>query len=340
MATKITPNNTQRMSAAAAASYMPAYQQRYAAFIEAYKGACAHARIKESISNYELVGLCQQLDAFANYHSFCESSNKLGSLGAIPQIALDVITASQASSILPLLASTQPMQEESGIVYYRNLHAMTAGGGINKNDKLVSPIGLDKVGDGTWGSQRKKVVLAQTAAGTQTYNGNLGTNTPIRPYRVELAVHFPTANTTMFGRDDGQGNIIGFGLDGHVDYETGVWTIDFKTAPTEVANIECIYDIDVDAAKEIDTLQAVLESKPIKAEIWALKSDIGSFTSYAFNNRFGASALAEVANDLTDEITRIMNARAVYEIYNNLRPDVVEWSRTAPAGVSYAEHRN
>lgn len=317
--------------------FLKIYEARYGDYLDVYTGCSAKKRINESVNMYELVALGQQLDQFQRYRKFCETSNKLGNLGAIPQIALDVITAAQAASILPLLASTQPMTEESGIVYYRNVHTMQAGGGYKKGDYLFGPLGLDNPGDGTLGSNRKLITAAQTAAGTQDYQGNIP-DLPLRPYRVEINIVLTTG--TLFGRDNGEGKILGFGLDGEIDYETGAWSIHFNKDPNEVADIKMMYDVDVDAMRTLDTIQATLQTKPIKASIWALKSDIGAFANYAFNTRFGANANQEVAQDLTDEITRVMNAAAVMEIVRNMPlTNVVEWDVNAPAGVSYAEHK-
>lgn len=337
MSKTIPQTNSKVISEATIAQRMPVYEQVYNKQLQAYVDHCARTRINESVSNYELMALCMQLDSFGEYRKFCEGANKLGNLGAIPQIALDVITASQAASILPLLASTQPLSEESGIVYYRNIHAMQNAGGYRRNQIISGPLMRDVPGDGTLGSQRKHVVLTQTAAGTQQYTGNVGTHVPLRPYRFELAIQLSSG--ILHGKDNGQGQIVGFGFDGTIDYETGVWAIEFKRDPGETADLEAMYDIDTDATNDIDSIQAALQSKPIKAQIWALKSDIGAFSSFAFNKRFGASANQEVANDLTDEITRIMNTAAVLEIARNMLPSFVEWDVRAPAGVSYAEHK-
>jgi len=88
------------------------YADKYQEQIDVYESFSVKSKIRESLSPYEVVALGQQLDQFTNYRQFCESQGNLGSLGAIPQIALDVITASVGSSILPLIASIQPMSEE------------------------------------------------------------------------------------------------------------------------------------------------------------------------------------------------------------------------------------
>jgi len=310
------------------------YVDKYQEQIDVYESMSIKAKVKESLSPYEVVALGQQLDQFSNYATFCESQGNLASLGAIPQVALDVITASVGASILPLLASIQPMAEEHGIVYYKAMKAMQTSGGYNSGDTIDSPLQRDNPGDGTLGGNRKLVTLATTVAGTKTYSGNFA-SVPLRPYRIDI-----NAAAAGFGKDDGQGNILGFGFSGTVNYTTGAYSITFAADPGTGVAVQAIYDVDVDAAASLDKVQAGLQTKDIRAQIWALASDVGAFTNFAFSQRFGRSATDEVAADLTNEITRTLNTAAVKAIYGNLPAGSnTTWNRTPDAGISYAEHK-
>lgn len=92
------------------------YAKKYRGYFDAYESMGIHRKINESVNPWEMAALGQQLDQFRNYKTFCENNANLAALGVIPQIALDVITASVGTSIMPLLASVQPMKEEHGIV--------------------------------------------------------------------------------------------------------------------------------------------------------------------------------------------------------------------------------
>ncbi|BCG50090.1 hypothetical protein [Ralstonia phage RP13] len=314
------------------------YVEKYQDQIDTYESHSIKTRVNESLSPYEIVAVGQQLDQFQNYVQFCESQGNLGSLGAIPQIALDVITASVGASILPLLASIQPMAEEHGIVYYKAMKAMQIDGGYNTGDIISSPLQRDNPGDGTLGGNRKQSTIATTAASTLTYTGTFP-SVPLRPYRI--TVNVPGIG---FGQDDGAGNLLGFGFSGTVNYTTGAFSITFPTQPATGVAISAIYDIDVDSAAAIDKVQATLQTKDIKAQIWALASDVGAFANFAFSQRFGRSASDEVAADLTNELTRVLNTNAIKAILGNLPADsgasaYTHWARTPASGISYAEHK-
>lgn len=310
------------------------YADKYQEQVDVYESFSIKSKIGESLSPYEVVALGQQLDQFSNYQKFCESQGNLGSLGNIPQVALDVITASVGSSILPLLASIQPMAEEHGIVYYRQMKAMQTSGGYNTGDVISSPLSRDNPGTGLLGGQRRKATLATTVAADLTYSGNI-TPAPIRPFRLDINVA-----GVGYGKDDGAGKILGFGFSGDINYDTGAFNIVFTADPGNGKLVEAIYDVDTDSVTSLDKVQGNLLTKDIRAQVWALASDVGAFANFAFSQRFGRSAIDEVATDLTNELTRVLNTNAIVTLLANLPAGATDtWFKTPDAGVSYAEHK-
>lgn len=309
------------------------YAEKYAEQVGVYESMSMKTRIGEALSPYEVVALGQQLDQFSNYTRFLESQGNLGSLGAIPQIALDVITASVGASVLPLLSSIQPMSEEHGIVYYRQIKAAQASGGYNAGDVITDPLTRDNLGDGTLGSTVRKTVLFTTTTDT-AYTGNIAP-APIRPYRLDINI--PGVGS---GKDDGNGTILGFGFYGTINYATGAFTIELAAAPTAGIVAEAIYSVDLDSASSVEKIQAGLLTKDIRAEVWALGADVGAFANFAFSNRFGRSAVDEVAQDLTNELTRVMNTVAIQRLIAAAPAgSVTTWKRQPFEGSSYAEHK-
>lgn len=324
---KITSLNESNASALAEQAYA-----KHGALIDAYIKGSARTAIGESISNHEIAALGQQFQQFENYRQFCESNASISSLGKMPQVALDVITAAQADSILPLLASIQPMQEEHGIAYFRNIYAAQASGGYTKGQDIAGPLSRDNVGDGTLGAARKTATKDMTN-GTTDYTFTL--NTKLRRYQVEVM-----AADLGMGKDNGEGKIMGIGLQGEVNYETGevkVKLLDASAATGKKCSV--LYNIDIDAVDEVERIQSRLETVEIVAEISALASDIGAFTNFAFSQRFGTSATDEVAQDLSTELTRVLNTRAIKRLLESYTGTAETWDRNAPNGVSYAEHK-
>lgn len=319
------------------------YFDRYRQFLEAYEGAAGRNR---NVGSHELVAMGQMLDQYFNYQNYCESIQNVGALGTIPQVAAEVVTASVATSIIPLLCSIQPMREEHDIVYYKQVVAQQNQGGYTANQVISDPLTRDQPGNGELGSQRQEYTSGTTTSGTTTYTGtldDLSSGAPIRPYNI-----FVNVGNLGFGQDNGNGRILGAGLDGTINYQTRAFSITLSADPAAAdADIEWTYDLDLDSADSIPKIQSRLTTKDIRAEVFALASDTGHMANFNFQNRFGRTAVDETAQDLSTEITRLLNtnivsrivlganSRATSDAANNL----VTWNSNPPSGVSYAEHK-
>lgn len=312
------------------------YHKKYKGLIEAFERGAQKTRIGESVSTFDIVAVGQQLDQFENYRKFQESMSNLGALGAVPQVASEVIVAANANSIIPLLASVQPVKEEHTIVYFKTT---TTNDPAYANTKGVisDPRDLDNPGNGYLGTARIKVNAGNVNTGSKTLSGNVDKKyLPLRPRYVEVAI-----DGVGFGKDDGEGHFVAFGFEGTVDYKTGAYTIvvDANTSITGDKAVTLIADRDVDSAEELTKVQTQLQTTDITAEVMALATDMGHFASFAFQNRFGKTAIDEVATDLTQELTRVLNTRAVTELARTAKATDIKFNRKAPTGVSYAEHK-
>lgn len=325
-------NFNQFQNVAESADY---YYKKYRPQMEALLASNSMRDIKESLTEYEIVGMGRQLDQFNFYaQTVSESFAGQGPLGKLPEIALDVITASYGNSVIPLLASTQPLDEQKGLVYFRSLFAAQAAGGYTKGQVIADPFTPTNVGDGTLGQQRKRVEIGKGDGSLTTFTGTKLAG-PIRPYTVEVNVEgIGTA------KDDGQGRLLTYGgFEGTVDYEAGTINITTDAALENDKKIVTIYDVDVDLAPSIDKIQASLTTKEVSAEIWTLAADVGFFASVALQKRWGRKSEDMVAEDLTFALTNSLNARAVSTIAAQAKGETITWSQNPPQGVSHFEHK-
>lgn len=312
------------------------YYRKYRPQLDALISNNTMRDIRESLTEYEIVGMGRQLDQFKFYsNTVSESFSGQAPLGKLPEIALDVITASYGNSIIPLLASTQPLDEQKGLVYFRSLYAAQASGGYTKGQVISDPFTPTNVGDGTLGQQRKTVEIAKGASGGATKEYNSTVVGPLRPYTVEVAVE-----GLGFAKDDGYGHLLTYGnFEGSVDYEAGKITVITDAGLAEGKKVTAMFDVDVDVAPSIDKIQASLTTKEVSAEIWTLAADVGFFASIALQKRWGRRSEDMVAEDLTAALTNSLNARAVKTIAAQVKGDPVKWSQNPPQGVSHFEHK-
>lgn len=311
------------------------YLKKYRPQVEAFESYSLLAKTGASVTASDIYALGKQLDQYESYANFCESNGTLAELGAIPSIALDVVSGSYGASILPLVASTQPIDEEQGIIYFKQIRATKSQQGRTAGQIITDARGGENHSD-TYGAYETKLntPILTTAAGTTSYTVNLA-DFPVRPYTVNI-------ETTIAGVraiDDGKGNIMGKGLHGTINYDTGVMALEFFADPG-VAGVTGKYAINAEAADDIVGISGSLVSEPIRAEVFALKSEAGLLQEYAFAKRFGRQASEEVAQDLSGELGRVLNARAIKAMADAVPAGAeVTWSKTPPAGVSYAEHK-
>ena len=94
------------------------------------------AKVK-SLDTYDYWTLGKQLESWDTFVEMCEGS--VNQLGRIPNIAHDIITAVHGASILPIIASTQPIEEESGMVYFKTIRSEETRGSQTAQDVVMDP---------------------------------------------------------------------------------------------------------------------------------------------------------------------------------------------------------
>lgn len=96
-----------------------AYEQKYGKIFESVaKSSSFHGRMSKN----DMYNLGAQMDTFKRYESYvAENGGSAASLGALPRIALDLISASYALSVAPQLASMQTLEDSEGLVYYKKV---------------------------------------------------------------------------------------------------------------------------------------------------------------------------------------------------------------------------
>lgn len=133
-----------------------AFDARYG---KVFESIAKSATFKGTLSKNDRFNLGSQIDNYKKYESYvAENGGSAASLGALPRIALDLISASYALSIAPQLASMQSLDDSQGIIYYKKAfthgYPLTA---VNGLEALPEKRWMNA--DGTYGDQ------AQTYAG-------------------------------------------------------------------------------------------------------------------------------------------------------------------------------
>lgn len=284
------------------------------------------------ITQYDIYAVGKQLEAFEDYKHMCEEDGTLAQLGKIPDVAFDVITVAYGSSPMSVMASTQPIEEERGSVYFKELVAQTTRGNVTAGDALFKADQASPVAPMGFAGDEVTEILQATVSGTQTYSGNV-TSTPIRTQKVVITI----GGLNLSCRDDGNGFLIGYNLQGTIDYATGAYTLDLANDPLAAHDITAIYATDFEAAPDIPKVIMRLTSKSVDTQIYTLKDTIGLEQAYAMRKRFGMVAEDEVAQDLVAAINAEICNNAIAKLVASAQGNV-NWAKATPAGISTFEH--
>lgn len=298
--------------------------------IEMLESKSAISKVR-TVTPYDIYSLGKQLESFDVYRSLCEEDGTLAQLGRIPDVAFDVLTVAYGASPISVIASVQPIDEEKGTVYYKNVVATSTRGNINAGDTLFAPIGGEVNTPIGYASDTSTIVVGKTAAGTKTYNFNLG-NVPLRPYKQSISIG------EVNGRDDGNGHIVGYGIQGLINYQTGAVSIQFFDEIPADLDIVFTACQDMEGAKELPSLILKLTTKSVDAQTFVLRDTIGLEQSYALRRRFGMVAEDEVASDLIAAINSEIVGTTVMKLRAGAQGNV-NWSKRPPEGVSYVDHK-
>ena len=308
------------------------YMKQYRPQMEALSHT-ALAKVR-SLQPYDYYAVGKMLESWDEFKDMVEADGSIADLGIIPKIAYDVITIAYGTSPIGIVASIQNIEEEQGVVYYKDVATVNKLGNMNAGDHIfdtlkapIYPIGYSGQ---TVEESEGLTVNAQTAyAFTLSY-------VPVRKYTFSTT--FAIAGAPIVLTDDGAGNIIGAGGYGTIDYVHGAVAITLLSNPGVGSTITADYQCEIEAKPDVPAVQYELQSKPVFARVYALKSTFGMLKAYGLRKRFGQIAEDEAAIDLTNAINLEIFGDCTRKMLAACQ-GTTTWSYTSPNGVSYYEHK-
>jgi hypothetical protein len=315
------------------------YFKNYKEQMEALQSKSALSKVRP-ITTHDFYQLGRMLEACDELYTMCEQDGSTGDLGIIPKIAYDVVTLSYGTSPINIVASTQTIDEEQGVVYYKDVVAQDTLGNMTAGQTIYSATSAPKFPVG-YSGQNISETLGNVTVGSSTgpYAFTL-TYTPVRPQTVSLT--FTDDGDVFTFTDDGEGGIVGAGGYGTITYSgasAGVISLTLAAAPTDTDAVTATYQCQIEAKDDVPIAQYELQSKPILARVYALKSTFGMLKSFQLRKRFGVVAEEEAAIDLTNAINMEIFGDCLTKIKAQYGGGSTTWSSTAPTGVSYYEHQ-
>ncbi|MCI4408958.1 MAG: hypothetical protein JHC26_07680, partial [Thermofilum sp.] len=249
----------------------------------------SHWKKFKSPTPWDYRALGKMLESVDDLIKMCEANGTVADLGILPRIAKDVVTIMYGVSPLPLIASVQPIEEELGLIYYKRVKAVTGGGNLSAGSTIVSVYGDYVTPQGYTNAEVNEVIGSGNGTAT-TFTATLSYK-PIRPGTVVVQAGSVTGQDYNY-----DGNIYGAGVSGTINYQTGAISLTFATAPASGVSVSVTYWGNIeDLSLGVKEINYELDTKQVRAKIYAVKGLIGLFKNWQIQKRFGISAEEELA---------------------------------------------
>lgn len=291
-----------------------------------------------NLSSYHYVQLAKMFERWERFTKMHEVNGSLNSLGELPKVAIDVITATMSNSILPVIALTQVLESQKNFVLFKNLKALDTKGNMTSGDIIINP----RTGLKTPSAYASGEVVGEIGATGNgvltTFSFNLNTSQPVRKQYVKVYL----SGGVIFAKDfNGDGKLYGTGCFGTVNYDTGAVSITFGVAPANLASIFADYVQNLEEMPDVKRMNMELDSTDVEAIPYALKSVMSIFQQFEVQKRFGGDSYFE---DLANDLTKALNAEIGGDMIRKYNAEAgispaTTFSLTAPVNVSEKLHR-
>lgn len=310
------------------------YERNYEKQVEYLYNDSLLSRIRK-INAYDVVSMGEQLAAFDGMKKMMnEIDGSLNQLGVLPRIAHDVIAITYGASVLPIMASVQPIEERRGLVYMKQIKAWDNKGNFTPYQTILDP----RTGIVTPISYAKGQITNEVGSVGDGINTNYAFATDQLPLRGTLIFSLASGGG-ITGADDSNGVINGVGVSGTVDYTTGNVVLNFAAIVALGDNILVSYVQNYEGSTDIPQIQSFFDSVAVEAKPYTLKATVGLMESYELKKRFGLTAEEEIAKDLISEINAEVGGELVQLMFANAVGNTGFTVNPLPAGVSWNEHK-
>ena len=266
---------------------------------------------------YEIPALVSYAERWDTYRKYLLEGNTTTRDDVAPFLTanLGVVAFQYASLPIPIIASTQPLSDEVGRVYYRKFIATTTRGGVNEGDVLLGNLGAGTEGltdlPGYYGeSQEVNATITVSTAGspislTQDDFGGALLH-PVRPGHVRIYVYKPDGTLISEVIDNREGQLLGYRVHGTIDYETGNFTLEVDGSAVDVTgDYKFVIQYKQNLLSQDTGLPGIkyeMGTKLIHVEYFIVNTVHTYFTSFDVQRRFGISFEDQIVADLINQM--------------------------------------
>lgn len=270
-----------------------------------------------------------------------DETTKVVNLGNFVDYGFGIITAVMPALVANEIVSVQPLKARTGEIFYLDFKYGDSKGAIKKGDSMISPF-TGTTGDTTYSSETVEGEDLGTLKTSDTSKeGNLSYY-PLQPGTVTFMI----GNDEV--KDDGAGKLVGTvggaAATGTINYATGAYKLENLTISAEVsaaAGYQFSFG-NMDVHGTIPTVDIDLKSTTISSVTRSLAARWLFDAAFELQNVHGVSAEEEISTAMASEIRHGIDKEIMNDllVQGNAGAQVFTWSKTAPTGVSYKDHKD
>lgn len=238
-----------------------------------------------------------------------DETTRVVNMGNFVDYGFDVITAIVPNLIANDLVSVQPLNAKHGAIFFLNYLYGSDKGSVKKGDVYNSPFsGVE--GNFNFTGEHVDGETVGIGDGTKVTFTTALAYTPVRPGSINVVAGGVT------GIDNGQGEIVGTGVSGTIDYTTGQITATFDAAPAVDGEVKALYNYNMDLST-VGVPQIDLDLKSVSIEAFPRKIRARWLLDAAFElqKTKGIDAESELVVALSSEIKHEIDGEMLNEIY-------------------------
>lgn len=306
-----------------------------------------YSKYGKSWSIYDTVTLGSYLNNWEDFMGLMEADpSTRDTLGDYMKLGLGLAAIQYLSLPASFLASVQPMNDEIGMIYFRELVATATRGNITDGDIIGTQGGkLSRDLDTYYTEKLTKTttIVKDTAA------YSIALSAPVRARTIQVTITKTTGGSTYTynGIDDGNGNLYGSWptpvntAGGTINYETGAAVVNMIDTEADVAGtIVIVYHQNLAQASTVPGFQYRLASKEVRANYFILENQYSTLADYSIRKRFGQALSDDVAISAVSQINAAVLSSMIRQLgLAAASTGNVNFDAEPEAGVSIAEHR-
>ena len=320
----------------------------------------ASALYNESYTKYDrkwgmndTVALGAYLESWDQYSQMFESDpTTRDNMGDYLRVGLGLAAIQYATLPASFIASVQPLSDEVGMVYFRELIATATRGGVTEGDIIGNQSGkIDLTNlDNYYGESGSSTVVHTTKAAHAVALG-----ADVRPRTVMITVTLG-ANTWRGiddGGDSGSGlnnpssttgviygnwDHTGYANAGTINYVTGALVLNVFSETD--GSIGVTWHNNLAQSATIPGFQYRLSAKQIRANYFILENVYSTLADYAVRRRFGKALSDDIASAAVAQINAAVLSAMIKRLSTaGTATGTVQWDGRPDAAVSLYDHR-